>query len=209
MELFCLASDFCHSGNQLLTVPHCLELFWDREFSLEGKNRNLLLKISLLLRLVTTPTASGSSFLSFVLWYLLYHHWCLFCPQEILRTEQLSQTSNNLIYRQPFLLVFFLSRPPNSINYPSTPPCNQHSLQGFIKTQLLHPPAPSRAAEGSRSSTHKVPALGGDQDVHLRGLGTDDLAVEGALAQVHVAPICLVDGNRWHFTHDLAGPEQN
>lgn len=41
------------------------------------------------------------------------------------------------------------------------------------------------------------------QDVHLRALGTDDVAVQGVLAQVYLAAFCLVDGNGGNCTQHL------
>lgn len=58
---------------------------------------------------------------------------------------------------------------------------------------------------GSRGGpdTHKLSVLFGYQDVHLGALGADDLAAEGAFAQVHLAAVRLVDGDGGHLPHDL------
>lgn len=45
------------------------------------------------------------------------------------------------------------------------------------------------------SDTHIFAIFLWYHDVHLRALGTDDVTVEGVLAQVDLAALCLVDGN--------------
>ncbi|TNN57356.1 Palmitoyl-protein thioesterase 1 [Liparis tanakae] len=51
--------------------------------------------------------------------------------------------------------------------------------------------------------THKVSVFAGHQDVHLGALGADDLAAQGVFAQVDVAAVGLVDGDRGHLPQDL------
>lgn len=171
MGLLCLASDFRHRGNQLLTVPHCLELFWDREFSLQGKNRNLLLETGLRRRPGTPPTASGISSLGYTLSPLLYHKCCLFCPKESRRKQQLPLTASILskyLKSNQLDLLGLTSdpQPPQSTawNCPSRPGCRRS--QRGLRTLILPCVTP-----GPRShlnpDTYKVATLGGNKDIHL------------------------------------------
>lgn len=52
------------------------------------------------------------------------------------------------------------------------------------------------------SSTYKFIILW-YQDVHLRAVSADDVTVEGFLAQVDLAALCLVDGNGGNFSQNL------
>jgi len=51
--------------------------------------------------------------------------------------------------------------------------------------------------------THKLSVFAGHQDVHLGALGADDLAAQGVFAQVDLAAVGLVDGDRGHLPQDL------
>lgn len=42
-----------------------------------------------------------------------------------------------------------------------------------------------------------------DQDVHLRALGADNVAVERIFTQVHLAALRLVDGDGWNSSQHL------
>lgn len=52
-------------------------------------------------------------------------------------------------------------------------------------------------------NTHKIIIPLRYQDVHLRARGTDDVTVEGVLAQVDLAALCLVDGDGGNFSQYL------
>lgn len=59
-----------------------------------------------------------------------------------------------------------------------------------------------KTKDGIISSTHKFIILW-YEDVHLRALGTDDVTVEGLLAQVDLTALCLVDGNGGNVSQNL------
>lgn len=57
--------------------------------------------------------------------------------------------------------------------------------------------------------THIIIIFLRNQNVHFWTLGTDNLAVERLLAQVDVASLSLIDGNRGHFSHHLVKVKDN
>lgn len=63
----------------------------------------------------------------------------------------------------------------------------------------------TEAEDGIICNTYKFIIFLWNQDVHLRALGADDVTVEGFLAQVDLAALCLVDGNGGNFSQNLQG----
>lgn len=82
----------------------------------------------------------------------------------------------------------------------------KQELQHWIKT---NPDARRESRQHSQPlcplsrNTYKIIISLRYQDVHLRACGTDDVAVEGVLAQVDLAALCLVDGDGGNFSQYL------
>ena len=53
------------------------------------------------------------------------------------------------------------------------------------------------------SVTYKVSVCFGDADVHFRRLGSDNVCTGWCFTQEHLAPVRLVNGDSWTFTHHL------
>lgn len=60
-----------------------------------------------------------------------------------------------------------------------------------------------KTKDWAHSNTHKFIIFLWYEDVHLGALGTDDVTVEGLLAQVDLAALGLVDGNGGNFSQNL------